>query len=77
MLLRLKGNYLWTAMWNSNFSMDGPCLESARLADEYGIVMSTSHRKVCMRSGEEYTLLRGKDSIYGDEWSFRKNKGGN
>ena len=76
LLLRLKGNYLWPAMWNSNFSMDGPGLESARLADEYGIVMSTSHHEPCMRSGEEYTLLRGKDSTYGDAWDFRINKQG-
>ncbi len=53
LLLRLKGNYLWPAMWKSNFSMDGPGLESARLADEYGVVMSTSHHEPCMRSGEE------------------------
>jgi len=76
LLLRLKGNYLWPAMWNSNFSMDGPGIESARLADELGVVMSTSHHEPCMRSGEEYTLLRGKDSIYGDAWNFRKNEKG-
>ncbi len=76
LLLRLKGNYLWPAMWNSNFSLDGPGLESARLADEYGIVMSTSHHEPCMRSGEEYTLVRGKDSIYGDAWDFRENRAG-
>ncbi|WP_029233038.1 glycosyl hydrolase 115 family protein [Butyrivibrio sp. VCB2006] len=76
LLLRLKGNYLWPAMWRSNFSMDGPGLESARLADEYGVVMSTSHHEPCMRSGEEYSLLRGKDSIYGDDWSFLSNRDG-
>ena len=74
LLLRLKGNYLWPAMWKSNFSMDGQGLESARLADELGVVMSTSHHEPCMRSGEEYTLVRGKDSIYGDAWDFRKNE---
>ena len=76
LLLRLKGNYLWPAMWRSNFSMDGPGLESARLADEYGVVMSTSHHEPCMRSGEEYSLLRGKNSNYGDAWNFRKNEQG-
>ena len=76
LLLRLKGNYLWPAMWNSNFSMDGPGLESARLADEFGVVMSTSHHEPCMRSGEEYRLLRGKDSIYGDAWDFISNREG-
>lgn len=76
LLLRLKGNYLWPAMWNSNFSMDGPGLESARLADEYGIVMSTSHHEPCMRSGEEYRILRGEDSPYGNAWDFRRNREG-
>ncbi len=76
LLLRLKGNYLWPAMWHSNFSMDGPGLESARLADEYGVVMSTSHHEPCMRSGEEYSLLRGRNSIYGDAWSFIDNREG-
>ncbi len=76
LLLRLKGNYLWPAMWRSNFSMDGPGLESARLADEYGVVMSTSHHEPCMRSGEEYSLLRGENSIYGDAWDFIKNRDG-
>ena len=76
LLLRLKGNYLWPAMWNSNFSMDGPGLESARLADEYGVVMSTSHHEPCMRSGEEYRLLRGENSLYGDDWSYINNREG-
>ncbi len=76
LLLRLKGNYLWPAMWHSNFSMDGPGLESARLADEYGVVMSTSHHEPCMRSGEEYSLLRGENSLYGDAWDFISNREG-
>lgn len=74
LLLRLKGNYLWPAMWSSNFSMDGPGLESARLADELGVVMSTSHHEPCMRAGEEYGILRGENSIYGDAWNFRTNE---
>lgn len=76
LLLRLKGNYLWPAMWNSNFNIDGPGLRSAELADEYGVVMSTSHHEPCMRSGEEYGMLRGEGSIYGDAWDFRKNRAG-
>lgn len=76
LLLRLKGNYLWPAMWDSNFNLDGPGLENARLADEYGIVMSTSHHEPCMRSGQEYSMVRGVDSVYGDAWDFRKNPEG-
>ena len=76
LLLRLKGNYLWPAMWDSDFNLDGPGLRSAELADEYGIVMSTSHHEPCMRSGAEYGKVRGKDSEYGDAWDFRSNEEG-
>lgn len=76
LLLRLKGNYLWPAMWASDFSLDGPGLLSAQLADEYGVVMSTSHHEPCMRSGAEYGKLRGRDSVYGDAWNFHTNQEG-
>lgn len=76
LLLRHKGNYLWPAMWNSDFNLDGPGLESAKLADELGIVMSTSHHEPCMRSGAEYGKVRGKDSKYGDAWDFNSNREG-
>ena len=36
LLLRLKGNYLWPAMWSARFGDDGPGLANAKLADEYG-----------------------------------------
>ena len=76
LLLRLKGNYLWPAMWSACFSMDGPGLDNAILADELGIVIGTSHHEPCMRNGEEYSKLRGKNSIYGDAWNFRANPEG-
>ncbi len=76
LLLRLKGNYLWPAMWSSRFSDDGPGLANAELADEYGVVMGASHHEPCLRYGEEYKYLRGKDSIYGDDWNFNTNREG-
>ncbi len=76
LLLRLKGNYLWPAMWSARFEDDGPGLLNAQLADEYGVVMGMSHHEPCLRQGEEYKYLRGKDSIYGDAWNFRSNKEG-
>ena len=76
LLLRLKGNYFWPAMWSTNFSLDGPGLQSAELADELGVVMSTSHHEPCMRSGEEYTGVRGPGSPYGDAWDFAANPEG-
>ncbi len=75
-LLRMKGNYLWPAMWTGRFAVDGPGLLSAELADELGVVMGMSHHEPCLRHGEEYKYLRGKDSIYGDAWDFRSNREG-
>ncbi len=43
LILRLKGNFLWPAMWNSAFYDDDP--QNGVLANEYGIVMSTSHHE--------------------------------
>ena len=76
LLLRLKGNYLWPAMWASRFSDDGPGLANAELADELGVIMGASHHEPCCRAGEEYKHLRGPNSIYGDAWNFRSNEEG-
>lgn len=75
-LLRMKGNYLWPAMWAENFMLDGPDLESMKLADEYGIYIGMSHHEPCMRSGAEYSKVRGPKSPYGDAWSYVINKEG-
>lgn len=76
LLLRLKGNYLWPAMWTSSFSLDGPDLLNAQLADEYGIVMGNSHHEPCLRHSEEWDKVRGEDSVYGNEWNYYTNKEG-
>lgn len=71
LLLRLKGNYLWPAMWSAVFSWDGPGLKNAELADEYGVVMGTSHHEPCCRAGEEHRKYRNTTKEYGDEWNFQ------
>lgn len=76
MILRLKGNYMWPAMWATNISLEGPGTKSVELADELGIVMSTSHHEPCMRTGEEYSMMRGPESPYGDAWDFLSNREG-
>ena len=67
LLLRLKANYLWPAMWDTAFNEDDP--ECPRLADEYGIVMGTSHHEPMMRAHKEYT--RRKDEI--GAWDYKTN----
>ena len=52
LLLRLRANYLWPAMWNSAFNEDDPL--DPKLADEYGIVMGTSHHEPMLRAQQEW-----------------------
>ncbi len=52
LILRLRGNYLWPAMWGSAFNDDDPM--NPVLADEYGIVMGTSHHEPLMRAHDEW-----------------------
>jgi hypothetical protein len=52
LLLRIKANYLWPAMWGNAFNEDDA--ENPRLADEYGIVMGTSHQEPMIRSQQEW-----------------------
>ena len=68
LLLRLKANYFWPAMWASAFNEDDP--ESPCLADEMGIVMGTSHHEPMMRAHKEYT--RRREEI--GPWDYATNK---
>lgn len=66
LLLRCRANYLWPAMWlPTSFIDDHP--ENPRLADEYGIVMSTSHHEPMMRSHHEW-MRYGKGP-----WNYEAN----
>ncbi|TDN39503.1 glycosyhydrolase [Hymenobacter sp. UV11] len=52
LILRLKGNYLWPAMWGNAFNDDDK--RSPELADSYGIVMGTSHHEPMLRAQQEW-----------------------
>ena len=65
LLLRLKANYLWPAMWNNCFGQDDPL--NAKLADEYGIVMGTSHVEPMMRADKEWNNA----GYTPREWNFQ------
>jgi len=52
LILRLKGNYLWPAMWGNAFYDDDSL--NIRSADEYGIVIGTSHHEPLMRAHDEW-----------------------
>ncbi|MCH7402013.1 glycosyl hydrolase 115 family protein [Belliella kenyensis] len=66
LILRLRGNYLWPAMWGRAFydddKLNGP------MADKYGVVIGTSHHEPLMRAHAEW-------SRYGKgDWDYQTNK---
>lgn len=75
-LLRMKGNYLWPAMWKSSFPLDGPGSANEELADLYGVVMGYSHHEPCLRASEEWDKVRGENSVYGNAWNYYTNEQG-
>lgn len=65
LILRLKGNYLWPAMWGNAFNDDDKL--DPQLADEYGVVMGTSHHEPMDRAQQEWKR-------YGSgPWDYEKN----
>jgi hypothetical protein len=64
LLLRLKANCLWPAMWDNCFSEDDPL--NPKLADEYGIVMGTSHVEPMMRADKEWN----REGYSPDAWNY-------
>ena len=66
LILRLKGNYLWPAMWNNAFN-DDDTLNPVK-ADEWGIVMGTSHHEPMLRAQQEWKR-------YGSgQWDYDSNE---
>ncbi|MFA5419660.1 MAG: glycosyl hydrolase 115 family protein [Bacteroidales bacterium] len=65
LILRLKGNFLWPAMWGRALYDDDPL--SGPLADEYGIVIGTSHHEPMGRAHDEWRR-------YGQgKWNYETN----
>jgi hypothetical protein len=52
LILRLGSNYLWPAMWGRAFYVDDTL--NPKIADEYGIVIGTSHHEPLMRAHDEW-----------------------
>ena len=68
LVLRLRGNMMWPAMWGWAFYADDP--ENEKTADEMGVVMSTSHHEPMARNHQEYARNR---KGWGP-WNYQKNK---
>ncbi len=66
LMLRLKGNYLWPAMWQPRaFNADDP--RNMVLADEMGVVMGTSHHEPLTRAHDEWGRFKG------GAWDYARN----
>jgi len=65
LILRLKGNYLWPAMWGNAFNDDDTL--NPVLADEYGIVIGTSHHEPLTRAHDEWKRYKG------GKWNYEQN----
>ena len=68
LILRLKGNYLWPAMWGWAFYADDP--ENLKTADAMGIMMGTSHHEPMARNHQEYA----RDRQGWGAWNYATNK---
>lgn len=68
LVLRLRGNMMWPAMWGWAFYADDA--ENEKTADEMGVVMSTSHHEPMARNHQEYARNR---KGWGP-WNYQKNK---
>ncbi|KAL2821236.1 hypothetical protein BJX63DRAFT_443666 [Aspergillus granulosus] len=73
LLVRLKANFLWPAMWGSFipkpgriFFTDDP--RNQQLADDYGIVVSTSHHEPMQRASNEW-----KEDLSRGDWDWVNN----
>ena len=68
LILRLKGNYMWPAMWSWAFYADDP--ENMKTADEMGIMMGTSHHEPMARNHQEYA----RDRKGWGAWNYHTNQ---
>ena len=68
LILRLKGNFMWPAMWGWAFYADDP--DNLKTADEMGIMMGTSHHEPMARNHQEYA----RDRKGWGAWNYNTNQ---
>ena len=69
LMLRLKSNYIWPAMWGSAFYDDDSL--NIKIAEEYGIVIGTSHHEPLMRAHDEWRRYGNKE-----KWNYESTETG-
>lgn len=68
LILRLRGNYLWPAMWSWAFYADDP--ENGPTADRMGVIMGTSHHEPMARNHQEWARHRKEYGV----WDYATNQ---
>lgn len=68
LLLRLRANFMWPAMWGWSFYADDP--ENSRTAHEMGIIMGTSHHEPMARNHQEWVRKRNEYGV----WDYTTNQ---
>ena len=68
LILRLRGNFLWPAMWGWSFYADDP--QNSQTANDMGVIMGTSHHEPMARNHQEWARHRRE---YG-EWNYATNQ---
>ncbi len=69
LILRLRGNLLWPAMWSWAFYADDPA--NGATADSLGVVIGTSHHEPMARNHQEWARRRKEWGA----WNYRTNQG--
>ncbi|WP_294287069.1 glycosyl hydrolase 115 family protein [uncultured Chryseobacterium sp.] len=70
LILRMKGNYIWPAMWGKAFYDDDAL--SGPLADEMGIVMGTSHHEPMALAQTDWHRYIKRNNLP-NVWDYAKN----
>lgn len=68
LILRLRGNFMWPAMWGWSFYADDP--ENSKTANDMGVIMGTSHHEPMARNHQEWARKRKE---YG-AWDYASNQ---
>jgi len=71
LILRMKGNYIWPAMWGKAFYDDD--VLNGPLASEMGIVMGTSHHEPMAQAQTDWHRYIKKNNLP-NVWDYSKNE---
>ena len=69
LLLRLRANYLWPALWGTMFEVDDPANQP--LADAWEVVLGSSHTEPMMRAQNEFGTFYINEGL--GPWAYNEN----